>query len=354
MSVSTFSYKKICVLRLSAIGDVTHVIPVIRAIQQQNSAAEITWVCGKFEYKLLKIIKDVNFVVFDKKQGIKAYFQLWKQLKTEHFDVLLQMQVAARANIASVGIKADIKLGWDKARSRDFHRLFINKQVDKSYQQHQVQGFLSFVKALGLTVDEPEWSIPITDNAKEFAERYIVKDKPVLIISACSSHKHRNWFADRYARLADYAINTYNMQVILSGGPVEFEINMAHDIELKMQNKPLNLVGKDTLEQLVGLLSKASVVVSPDSGPAHIANAMGVPVIGLYACTWSKRSGPYNSLRYCVDRFEAAAKKYLNKSVSELPWGTKIEKQNVMALITVDDVCHQLNCVMENVISSKV
>ena len=338
--------KKICILRLSAIGDVTHVLPVVRTIQKQWPETEITWVCGKFEYKLLKIINGVRFIVFDKKNGLKEYKNLWSALKEERFDVLLQMQVAARANIASLGIKANVKLGWDKQRSRDFHQFFINKHIKYETQQHQVQGFLSFSRELGLQVGEPVWNVPITDQARLFADQYIDKNKPVLVISACSSHTLRNWFAERYALLADYAINQYGMQVILSGGPSELELNMARDITSNMQNQVLDLVGKDTLEQLVGLLSKATVVVSPDSGPAHLANALAVPVIGLYACTWSKRSGPYNSLDYCVDKFTVAAEKFLNKSANELRWGTKIELPGVMELIEVADVCEKLDQVM--------
>ncbi|RDH81531.1 MAG: glycosyl transferase [endosymbiont of Galathealinum brachiosum] len=344
----TPSYKKICILRLSAIGDVTHVIPVVRAMQKQWPGVEITWVCGKFEYKLLNIIEGINFIIFDKKKGIKAYRELWNALKSDHFDVLLHMQVAARANIASLGIKADIKLGWDKSRSRDFHQLFINHSVARENQQHQVQGFLSFARELGLQLDEPSWEIPVTEKARKFAEQYIDKDKKVLIISACSSHKLRNWSVSKYAELADYAVEHYSMQVILSGGPADIEVEMANEILASMRTSALNLVGKDTLEQLVGLLSKATVVVSPDSGPAHIANAMCVPVIGLYACTWSKRSGPYNSLEYCVDKFETAAKQYLNKSVNDLRWGTKIEKPGVMELIEVDEVCRQLDRVIKH------
>ncbi len=340
------SYKKICILRLSAIGDVTHVIPVIRAIRQQWPDAEITWVCGKFEYKLLKVFENIRFVIFDKKKGFKAYRELWAELKSENFDLLLQMQVAARANIASLGIKAKVRLGWDKARSRDFHHFFINHRISSHNQQHQVQGFLEFARELGVQVNEPEWKIPVTESAKTFANKYIKQHKKVLVISACSSHKLRNWFADRYAKLADYAIEKYDMQVILSGGPSELEINMANDITHYMKNEALNLVGQDTLEQLVGLLSKATVVVSPDSGPAHIANAVGVPVIGLYACTWSKRSGPYNSLEYCVDKFELATKKVLNKSASELRWGAKVEVPGVMELIEVDEVCQKLDEVL--------
>jgi heptosyltransferase I len=339
--------KKICILRLSALGDITHVIPVVRAIQAQWPETEITWICGKIEYQLLKLINGVNFQVFDKKKGVSAYYELWKSLTAQRFDILLHMQVAARANIASWLIKADIKIGWDKNRSRDLHWLFINKCVAAEHQQHQLQGFLSFARRLRLPAKKPDWKIPISASAETFAAKHINKDKRVLVISACSSHKLRNWPAERYAQLADYAIDNYDMQVILSGGPADIEINTAAEIIANMHNQATNLVAMDTLEELVGLLSKADVVVSPDSGPAHIANAVGVPVIGLYACTWSKRSGPYNSLQFCVDRFDMAADIFLNKSVDTLPWGTKIEKPGVMELIEVDDVCKRLDQVMK-------
>jgi len=320
--------EKICILRLSALGDVTHVLPVVRAIEQQWPHAEITWICGAFEYKLLKTIKNIRFITFNKKAGVKAYFELWKKLKHTHFDVLLQMQVAARANIASLGIKANIRLGWDKSRSRDLHSLFISRRVAQVTHQHQVQGFLSFAKSLGLSVDEPIWDIPVTADAQAFADRYIEVEKPLLIISACSSHKLRNWMAERYARFADYAISQYNMQVILSGGPAKIEVDMASEISRHMQQTPLNLVGKDTLEQLVGLLGRAAVVVSPDSGPA------------------SKRSGPYGSLGYCVDKF-------LNSSAEDLRWGTKIEQPGVMEMITVEEVCQQLDRLMLSSVSGE-
>ena len=337
---------KICILRLSAIGDVTHVIPVVRAIQSSWPEVEITWVCGKLEYKLLQVIEGIRFIVFDKSRGIRSYLDLWKTLSAERFDVLLHMQTAARANIASIGIKADIKLGWDKARSRDFHQLFVNHAVPAVKQQHQVQGFLSFARSLGIDAQEPHWKIPLTEDALSFIDNHVKRDQPLLVISACSSHELRNWRAERYAQLADYAINEFDMQVILSGGPSQLELDMASQIESHMHHAATNLVGEDTLQQLCGLLHSARVVVSPDSGPAHIANAMGTPVIGLYACTWSQRSGPYGSLDYCVDKFDEAAEKFLHKSADALPWGTKIEKPGVMDLISVDDVIDKLNMVM--------
>ena len=335
--------KNICILRLSALGDVSHVIPLVRQIQTQWPACKITWVCGKFEHKLLQLLPDINFIVFDKKAGWKAYYALWKKLRKQRFDVLLHMQVAARANIASRMISAKIRLGWDKPRSRDLHQLFINHSVPAAMMQHQLDGFLSFGTTLGLQSGSPQWNLPLTQKARAFAQTHVQADKPLLVISACSSHALRNWRAEAYARVADYAVERYGFQVILSGGPADIEVATAQAIQQQMKQPVLNLVGKDTLEELLGLLQAADVVISPDSGPAHLANALAVPVIGLYACTWSRRSGPYNSLSYCVDKFEQAALDYKNKKPEDLKWGTRIEYPGVMDLITVEEVCKKID-----------
>lgn len=334
--------RKLCILRLSALGDVTHVIPVVRAIQAGWPQTEITWICGKFEYKLLSALPGVRFVVFDKKLGWRAYSKLRKDLKGEHFDVLLHMQVALRANLASLCVSADIRLGWDKQRARDFHHWCINHSVPSAFRQHQVEGFLSFARTMGLDVSKPVWNIPGSVEGEAFAAQHIDQGRKTLLISPCSSHALRNWTAEGYAAVADYAIEKLGMQVILSGGPSELEKQMSQAIEAKLRNKITNLVGKDTLQQLVGLLKQVAVVISPDSGPVHIASALGTPVIGLYACTWSKRSGPYNSLSACVDKFEMAAEKFLNKKADQLRWGSKIEKPGVMDLIQPNEVIDKL------------
>ena len=92
----------------------------------------------------------------------------------------------------------------------------------------------------------------------------------------------------------------------------------------------------------MALLQKAAVLISPDSGPAHIASALGTPVIGLHAATWSRRSGPYGSLEHCVDRFPEAARKFRGREPEELRWGTRIKTPRVMDLVTVDDVIEKL------------
>jgi heptosyltransferase I len=126
-------------------------------------------------------------------------------------------------------------------------------------------------------------------------------------------------------------------RVVLCGGRSGLERETADAILAAMSTPALDLVGKDTLQQLPALLKRANLLVTPDSGPMHIANAIGVKVLGLHAASNPRRSGPYSDIRYCVDKYDAAARKFKGKPAAELKWGAKIEADGVMALIEVED-----------------
>ncbi len=282
-------------------------------------------------------------LVFDKRGGLEAVRQLRERLRKRKFDVLLHMQVAARANLLSRLVNANVRLGWDRARSRDFHHCFVNRQVAAKPQQHQVEGFLEFARALGLPDEPPVWNLPVSEEAKIWAGQWLQPDRPNIVISPCSSHVLRNWDPARYAEVADYAVDTHEARIVLTGGPSDSEKQMASEISALMHSPCVNLVAKDTLEQSKALLQSADLVISPDSGPVHIANALGTPVLGLYAATWSQRSGPYNCLQWCVDEFPKAAEIYRKKSAEELRWGTRIEVPGVMNLVDVESVKQKLS-----------
>lgn len=325
--------QSICILRLSALGDATHTLPVLRAIQQQWPATRVTWIIGKLERRLLEGLENVEFIVFDKRDGWSEVGRLRAALRGRRFDVLLHMQVAARANLLSRLVDAPVRLGWDRARSRDFHHWFSNCRVASVPFQHQVQGFLEFARALGIEVTTPRWDLPVAADARAWAAEQLPGEQPTLLISPCSSHRLRNWRAEYYAQVADYAAAREGMRVVLSGGPSAPERDTAAAIEQVMREPCLNLVGSDTLEQSKALLQRASLLLTPDAGPAHIASALGTPVLGVYAATWSRRSGPYNSLDLCVDRFEEAARKFRRRAAAELRWGHRIEEPGVMDLV---------------------
>jgi heptosyltransferase I len=336
----------LCLLRLSALGDVSHMVPVIRSIQAQWPATRVSWCLGKLEHQLVGDLDGIEFLVVDKASGWRGAAALRRQLRGRHFDVLMHAQVSLRANLLSLMINSPLRLGFDQQRSRDFHGLFINRRIPPQRGQHVLDGFFSFAATLGVSQRVMRWGIPVPAAAEQAAREQLPGDEPVLIISPCSSHELRNWRAERYARVADYAVSRYGFRVALCGGPSAAERRMGDAIVDAMQHSPLDLIGKDTIKQLLALLSRASLLISPDSGPMHLATATGTPVIGLHAASNPRRSGPYLSQQWCVDRYDAAARAFLGKPSDAIKWGTRIERPGVMDLVTVDDVVERLDAFM--------
>ena len=335
--------KSICILRLSAIGDVSHVIPVVLSLQEQIPGVKITWVIGKIEARLVGNLPGVEFIIFDKKAGRRGYSDLRRQMQGRKFDALLHMQVAFRANLAAAMIPAKVKVGYDRARSKDLHGLFINRQIEPAPQQHVRDCLASFLVPLGLEPAAPKWSIPLTPEDQDFARQQLATDRMNLVISPCASHPLRNWPAERYAQLADHAIRAHGMKVILVGSPAPFEAEYCSAIEHAMKQQAHNICGKDTLKQLTALLGQADLAVAPDTGPAHIASAMGTDVLGIYAASNPYRSGPYNSLQWCVNRYPQALARFTGKTVDEARWGAKAEFEGAMEMVTVEDVTGMLD-----------
>ena len=327
----------ICLLRLSALGDVTHVLPLVRTLRRAWPDVALTWVIGKGEQKLLDGLPGVEFLVYDKKTGLAGMRALKRELKGRRFDALLQMQVAARANLLSAFLPAQRRIGYDRSRSKDLHGLFINERIPDRPGIHVLDAIGSFCEPLGLKQTGAVWDMPVPDDAREWARaQWPDDDVPTLAISPCSSHALRNWRPERYAAVADHAA-ARGWRVALLGGRSALERDTSDAILAAMTAPALDLVGKDTLKQLPALLERADLLMTPDSGPMHIANAMGTKVLGLHAASNPRRSGPYSDSRFCADRYDDAARKYLGKPASELRWGTKIEHDGVMDLVTVDD-----------------
>lgn len=331
----------ICLLRLSALGDVTHVVPLVRTLQAAWPGVALAWVIGKGEHRLLEGLPGVDFVEYDKKSGLAGMHRLRAQLRDRvvggRFDALLQMQVAARANLLSAFIPARRRIGYDRSRAKDLHGLFVNERIPDRPGIHVLDAIGSFCEPLGLKQTKVRWDLPVPDAAREWAHAQWIEDgSQTLLVSPCSSHVLRNWHAERYAAVADHATSR-GWRVVLCGGRSQLERETTDAILANMKSPALDLVGKDTLKQLPALLERADLVMTPDSGPMHIANAMDAKVLGLHAASNPARSGPYSDRRYCVDRYDAAARRYLGKPASELKWGTKIEHDGVMDLVTVDD-----------------
>lgn len=316
----------------------THVLPLFHTLRDAWPDVPLTWVIGAGERRLLDGLDGVDFITFDKKSGLRGMLELRRSLRGRAFEVLLQMQVAARANALSAFIPARRRIGYDRSRSRDLHGLFVNERIADRPGLHVLDVIGSFCEPLGLTRTGVRWELPVPREAHEWARAQWPEDgTPTLMVSPCSSHALRNWRSERYAAVADHAVQR-GWRVVFCGGRSAPERAMTDAILAAMTAPALDLVGRDTLKQLPAMLARADLLLTPDSGPMHIANAMGTSVLGLHAASNPERSGPYSDRSYCVDRYDAAARRFHGKPASELRWGAKIEEPGVMDLITVDDV----------------
>jgi len=336
----------VCILRLSAIGDTCHVLPVVRTLQRAWPQTRFTWIIGRVEAKLLGHIPDIEFIVLDKKSLLGSYSLLRRAMQGRHFDVLMHMQVALRASLLSTLVPAKIKLGFDRKRARELQWLFTSNRIRPTGRQHVLDTLFGFAEKYHVYEKLLRWDIPIPQSARDYAQRVIPNDAKTLIISPCSSHRLRNWRPEYYAQIADYAITALGLRVVLCGGRSELEQRMGEAIVRNMTEACENTIGQDTLLEFLATLERAVAIVTPDSGPAHMATAVGTPVVGLYAATNPARSGPYLSRQWCVDKYDLAARRLLGKSAVDLPWTTKIERPGVMDLITPDDVIKKLHSVL--------
>jgi heptosyltransferase I len=318
----------------------------VRTIQAAWPATQLTWIIGKIERSLFGGIAGIEFITFDKGKGFGAHADLRRVLKGRNFDLLLHMHPSMRANIASLCVRAPVRLGLDRARAKDWQWLFANRRIPPRERRHVMDVWFEFAEALGLHTRVLRWDNSPADEDRAYAAARIDGARPALVISPCSNARFRNFpqldagalrGRGRLRRRASRHAGAAH------GGRTPLETEYGERIVAGARHAPMNLVGKTTLKQLLALIARATAVVCPDSGPAHMATTVGTPVIGLYATTNRWRAGPYLSQEWVVDKYPEALRKEMGKGVDDVPWGTRVRDPDAMALIEVSDVTERLD-----------
>ncbi|MBD3669086.1 MAG: glycosyltransferase family 9 protein [Kangiella sp.] len=339
---------KVALVRLSAIGDCTLVLPVVRALLRQRPELELYWIIGKAAYSLLKDSAHprLHYIPIDKPKSLSDYRSLKKQLAEHSFDAVLAMQASARANLMYPLIRCPRKIGFDKTRARDWQWLFTNERIEFC-DEHLHDSFKRFAEQLTqdkLEVSADDWLITFSHDSANSIANMSLPEKYV-VINPAASKLERCWSTANAVQLIQQIEERYQLPVVLSGGPDKLDHELAHQIESQVD--VINCVGKTNLQQLAAILHKATVCIAPDTGPAHIANGVGTPVIGLYAVAPSKLSGPYLNQEYTIDKFEQAVKQLLGKQLNEIGWRTRVHNRQAMDLIGVDEVMAKLSLILK-------
>lgn len=365
----------ICILRLSALGDICNLLPSIWQLRAKFPKAKIVWIIGKEGLELLKsvdIAKDnIEIILYDKSTGFKGMVSIWRKFKHRKFDVFCIMQTALRANILSLGIKAKIKLGYDWSRSKDGHYFFANRHIEKSGEKKVIEAYFDFLKYLGIKNLKWQWHLNLTSLNKD---KFDFIDKKFFLLNPCSSSPKRDLDAEVYAKTLFEIWQKYKIIGVITGINSDYAKKVATKILTQVKKLDsaensqnltgawLDITGKTSIGELWSLVAKSEFVISPDSAILHLAAAVNKPPIGLYANKNPDYTGAIFGDAYFVSKYSQAAEKYLQKYTStgiyrhtknfkktkykKLKFGTSIKSAQAMELIKAEDILDKVSLII--------
>lgn len=293
MSSTGLDGARVAIVMMSAIGDAVHTLPVVNSLKAAAPGIHLTWVIQPGPHALVAGHPAVDeFVVFDRKRGWRAFADVRRALAGKRFDLVLALQVYLKAGLVTALIDSPRKLGFDRARARDFNWLFTTERIAPRGQRHVQDQYFEFLEHLGVP-PLLEWRLgPTADEAARYAPFLAGIDRPAVALVVGTSKPGKEWPAERYAKLVDTLEGDLGVRTMLVGGRSPRELEAAATIRRLARHAPLDLLEWD-LRRLVYLLDRADVLVSPDTGPLHAGVALGTPTVALMGYTNPKRVGPY-------------------------------------------------------------
>ncbi len=325
----------VCVLRLSALGDCINAYGMIGGIKKAYPETHISWIIDS-RFAPLFVDADQNeltplYKVNFKRHGITACYRLKKELGQRRFDCLFNIQTSIKSSITSLAVKAGVKMGYDKERSREGQRFFINAEAKSPEDPHVLSGFMAFAHEAGFVKAQPYWDFNLKESELKEASEYFDSRK-IFLLSPCSSKAYKNWTIEGYTAIASYA-KEKGFCVALTGSPNPYEEKICSIIAKSLGKGVVNLCGRTSLRQLLAVTKISSLVLAPDNAAVHLANALNVPVIGLYGIHSEKRVGPTRFMDLCVSVYDEAAREELGSQ--KIPWRYRVKNQQVLERITI-------------------
>jgi heptosyltransferase I len=303
---------RVCLVMLSALGDVVHALPVVTAIKGHAPATRLTWILQPGPAELVRGHPDVDeIVLFERRRGWRGMLALRRELRTRSFDLVIDLQPYFKAGLITGFIHAPVKLGLDRGRARDLNWLFTTHRIPPRPLGHIQDQFLEFLDAIGVPAGDPAWGLHVTEEERAAARELVAPaEGPLVGLVVATSKPRKNWLPDRFAQLASRLRDGHGARCVLLGGTTPIERAAADAILAGTDAAPIDAIGCG-LRRTVALLEACDVVVAPDTGPVHICVALDVPAVALFGHTNPKRFGPYRRFEdLLVDAFGDPGENY--------------------------------------------
>ena len=292
---------RIAIVMLSAIGDAVHVLPVVNALKRHSPRSRITWFLAPRPATMVRGHPAIDEIIeFSARGGLAAWRDMRALLATRTFDLVIDFQVAIKAGLLTSMIDAPVKLGFDRRRARDLNWLFTNRKIPPHENQHVQDQYFEFLDDLGVPRDRVDWGIGPTDEERSWLPRLLPgATRPLASIAVSTSKPDKDWPAERWAQVIDVLEAKHGLQTVLVGGRSPAEVSAERVIMDLAKHKPISTLGA-SLREMIVVLDASALVLSPDTAPMHIANALGRPVIALFGATDPRRTGPYGKSQELV------------------------------------------------------
>jgi len=308
----------ILIVKLSAIGDVIHTLPALNAIRKFYPHASITWLVEEDAAPLLQGHKALDRVLVSKRKRwlkalrsasflktIKEVYGFIRALRDTRYDMILDFQALLKSGILIALARGQRKIGFGKGLEHMEHSyIFLNERIPAvDMEIHALTRGMMLLKAVGIPTNEVEYKLPVSDHDRKRIDELMRQHgingiKSFIAINPVAKWETKLWPNKKFTELADTLIDRYDKKIVFTGGIKDCSIIQM--ITSSMKGKAINLAGKTTLTELAFLYEKAALVISTDTGPMHLAAAMGTPVVALFGPTAPWRTGPYGTGRQII------------------------------------------------------
>jgi 3-deoxy-D-manno-octulosonic-acid transferase/heptosyltransferase-1 len=305
------TFNNILIIKLSSIGDVVHALPFLEVLKQNHPASRIDWLIEEEASQVISGHPAINRVIISKRKSwekeilnplkfTKVFSDaigFYKELRSSSYDIVVDLQGLFRSGFLTALSRGKRKIGM--SGGREGASFFLKEPpVPVDYDQHAIDRYLNVASYLDCKTVGFKGEIPVFEQDKKLADGILGPDtenNSIIAINPMAKWKTKLWEPNKFSELASGLQKDLNCRIIFTGSGQDRAIIDEMIKHIVNAAGPVNLAGRTSLKELAYLYSRCSVLVCTDTGPMHIAAAMGCRVVALFGPTSPLRTGPYGT-----------------------------------------------------------